>query len=257
MRICHKMILGQMVKMRAAGMARIVGVLLLTTLAGCIKVDQTLTLEKDGSGTVDLKYTMSEESISQWQDITRNMFDSSSPDSSSQIMPFDFSDEEIRNDFKEFERDGVALQSVKTESGNGWKSRRMVIGFKDLAGLSKAGFLADRNISLVKNPGGDYVFTQSAGREGNLPPELASLGTSPDSLFAGMMEGFKAVIRVKTPGRILETNAPEKSERQAGWTYDLERDPEALEKVQMASLRIVFEGKGLDIPVFRSAPAKR
>jgi hypothetical protein len=61
---------------------------------------------------------------------------------------------------------------------------------------------------------------------------------------------------VKTPGRILETNAQEKSERQAGWTFDLERDPEALQKVQEASLRIVFEGKGLDIPAFRSAPAK-
>ena len=70
------------------------------------------------------------------------------------------------------------------------------------------------------------------------------------------MHGFKAAIRVKTPGRILETNAPEKSERQAGWIFDLELDPEALRKVQEASLRIVFEGKGLEIPAFRSAPAK-
>jgi hypothetical protein len=38
--------------------------------------------------------------------------------------------------------------------------------------------------------------------------------------------------------------------------FDLDRDPEALRKVQEASLRIVFEGKGLDIPTFRSAPAK-
>jgi hypothetical protein len=251
------MIFGQMAKMRAAGIARIAGAFLFSTLAGCIHVDQTLILEKNGSGIVDLTYAMSEESISQWQDVARNMLDSSNPGSSSSVMPFDFSDQDIRDDFKEFERDGVVLQSVKSETRDGWKYRRMVINFRNLAGLAKAGFLADRNISLVKDARGNYVFTQQAGPEGNLPPELAAFsGTLADSLFSGMMQGFKAVMRIKTPGRILETNAPEKSERQARWLFDLERDPEALQKVQEASLRIVFEGKGLDIPTFRSAPAK-
>jgi hypothetical protein len=251
------MICGQMAKIHAAGIACIVGAFLVSTLAGCIHVDQTLILEKDGSGTIDLAYSMSEESISQWRDVTRNMLDSSNPGSSSPIMPFDFSDQDIRDDFKEYEKDGVVLQSVQSETRNGWKYRRLVIGFRTLAGIAKTGFLANRNISLTKDARGNYVFTQQAGGAGNMPPELADLaGTSADSLFSGMMQGFKAVIRVKTPSRILETNAPEKSERQAGWIFDLERDTEALQKAQNASLRIVFEGKGLDIPAFRSAPAK-
>jgi hypothetical protein len=94
---------------------------------------------------------MSEENISQWQGVGRNMLDSTSPGSSSPMMPFDFSDEDVWNDFKEFERDGVVLQSVKTENRDHWKFRRMVILFKSLDGLAKTGFLADRNISLVKN----------------------------------------------------------------------------------------------------------
>ena len=246
------MIYGLKAKMRAAGIARIAGAFLCSTLAGCIKVDQTLVLEKDGSGTIDLTYGMSEENISQWQGVARNMLDSASSGSSSPIMPFDFSDEDVWNDFKEFERDGVALQSVKTENRDRWKFRRMVIRFKSLDGLAKAGFLADRNISLVKNSRGNYVFTLQAGREGNPPPELADFtGTSADSLFSDMMQGFKAVIRVKTPGRILETNAPEKKNRTAAWTYDLGKDPDALQKAQNASLRIVFDGKGLSIPTFR------
>lgn len=252
------MIFRQMAKMRAAEIACLIGVFLVSALAGCVNVDQTLTLEKDGSGTVDLTYSMSEESISEWQDVARNMLDASGSGSSAPVMPFDFSDEDIRNDFKEFERDGVTLRSLRTEARNGWRSRRLLIGFKSLSGLAKAGFLGDRNISLARNPQGNYVFTQQVGREGNLPPELAAFTEeSADSLFSGMMQGFKAVIRVRTPGRILETNAPEKSDRQAGWTFDLERDPEALQKVQEASLRIVFEGKGLDIPTFRSGSAKR
>jgi hypothetical protein len=250
------MICGQRANIHAAGIACLAGGFLLSTLAGCIHVDQTLTLEKNGSGMVDLTYAMSEESIAQWQDVARNMFDSPNHGNSSSIMPFDFSDQDIRDDFKEYEPD-VVLQSVKSETRDGWKYRRMVISFRSLAGLSKAGFLADRNISLVKDARGNYVFTQQAGPEGNLPPELAALdGTLADSLFSGMMQGFRAAIRVKTPGRILETNAPEKSERTARWLFDSERDPDALQKVQQASLRIVFEGKGLDISTFRNAPAK-
>jgi hypothetical protein len=246
------MICGQKAKMGAARIACISGAFLISTLAGCIQVDQTLVLEKDGSGTIHLTYSMSEESISQWRGVARNMLDSASSNSSSPVMPFDFSDEDVRNDFKEYERDGVALQSVKTETRDGWKIRRMVIRFQSLSGLARAGFLADRNISLVKDPRGNYVFTQQAGREDHLPPELAALtGISANSLFSDMMKGFKAVIRVIPPGRILETNASETKNQTAAWTYDLDRDPDALQKAQNASLRIVFDGKGLNIPTFR------
>jgi hypothetical protein len=70
-----------------------------------------------------------------------------------------------------------------------------------------------------------------------------------------VMKGFRAVIRVKTPGKILQTNAPEKDERSATWTYDVEKDPQALKKVQQASMQIVFAGEGLKIPEFKSVGA--
>ena len=73
--------------------------------------------------------------------------------------------------------------------------------------------------------------------------------------MAQLMEGFRAVIRVRTPGRILETNAPEKTDNSATWTFDLEKDPQALQKIQRLAPRIVFEGKGLKIPDFRSVAA--
>lgn len=250
------MISGKMAKMRAAGIARILGALFLSSLAGCINVDQTLSLEKDGSGTIDLTYSMSEASISEWQDVAQHMFGSSEPGEESSVMPFDFTDQDIRDDFKEYEKDGVVLRSVQSETRNGWRSRRMLIGFKSLAGVAKTGFLANRDISLVKDANGNYVFTQKPGGAGNLPPELTPFAElKADSLFGDMMQGFKAVVRVRTPGPILETNAPQKKDREAAWTYDLDRDPQALQKVQEASLRIVFEGKGLDIPAFRSGRA--
>lgn len=248
------MICGQMVKKRAAGIAFVVGAFFLLASAGCIKVDQTLTLEKDGSGTIDLTYSMSEQNLARWQDMANGMFGS---DAGGTAMPFDFTDQDIRDDFKEFEKDGVVLQSIRSETRNGWKTRRLLIGFKSLAGVAKTGFLANRDISLVKDASGNYVFTQKAGGAGNLPPEIAAMTEPPaDMLFLDMMQGFKAALRVKTPGLILETNAPQKSDREAAWTFDIDRDPDALRKIQKTSLRIVFDGKGLDIPAFHSAPAR-
>jgi len=220
-------------------------------LSGCVKVDQTLTLNPDGSGTIHLSYARSEEGDDTVQGMMRSMMEQAGPEMET---PLDFTDEELRRDFKEYEPYGVTLESLKSEERDGWKYRHMVIRFRDLKGLSQTGFLSDRNLSLARNAQGNYVFTQTAA-QGNLPEELASDDPQTEYMMAQLMEGFRAVIRVRTPGRILETNAPEKTDNSATWTFDLEKDPQALQKIQRLAPRIVFEGKGLKIPDFRSAAA--
>ena len=216
---------------------------------GCVKVDQTLTLNPDGTGTINLSYARSEESASTMQGFARAMMDQSGPDMQT---PLDFTDEELRQDFKEYEPYGVFLDSLKSEERDGWKYRHMVIRFRDLKGLAQTGFLSDRNISIARNAQGNYVFTQAASANGNIPEELSGDDPQTAYMLAQLMEGFRAVIRVRTPGRILETNAPEKTDNSATWTFDLDKDPQALEKVQKLSMKIVFDGKGLKIPDFRT-----
>lgn len=216
---------------------------------GCVKVDQTLTLNPDGSGTIHLSYARSEESSSTMQDVARAMMEEAGPEMET---PLDFTDEELRQDFKEYEPYGVFLDSLKSEQRDGWKYRHMVIRFRDLKGLSQTGFLSDRNISLVRNAQGNYVFTQTANANGGIPEEFSGGDPQSEYMLAELMQGFRAVIRVRTPGRILETNAPEKTDNSATWTFDLEKDPQALQKVQKTAPRIVFEGKGLKIPDFRT-----
>ena len=220
-------------------------------LSGCVKVDQTLTLNPDGSGTIHLSYARSEEGDDTVQGMMRSMMEQAGPEMET---PLDFTDEELRRDFKEYEPYGVTLESLKSEERDGWQYRHMVIRFRDLKGLSQTGFLSDRNITLARNPQGNYIFTQTAAH-GNLPEELASDDPQTEYMMAQLMEGFRAVIRVRTPGRILETNAPEKTDNSATWTFDLEKDPQALQKIQRLAPRIVFEGKGLKIPDFRSVAA--
>lgn len=240
---------------RGTPLLRLAALALAATLTGCVKVEQTLTLNDDGSGVIDITYGMSEEAVTGMAETAKSMMEETNS-SDSATMPFDFSDEDIRQDFKDYEASGVVLESVSSEVREGWKYRHLVIRFRDLGGLAQTGFIADRDFSLSKDAGGNYVLVQSTAGNGNVSDQLSALGGAEmEEVMNTVMQGFRAVLRVKTPGKILETNAPEKSDRSATWTFDLEKDPDALEKVQQASMRIVFEGKGLKIPEFKSASA--
>jgi hypothetical protein len=215
------------------------------SLTGCISVEQTISLNADGSGVIELTYGMSQENIARIQDMTAS--ESNGP----AATPLTFSEEEIRKDFEAYKPFGVALKSVKTEERGAWKYRTLDISFANLAGLAKTEFVSDRYMSLAKDAQGNYVFTQSAtADEGKVEAGGAASQTEP--ALTNLMKGFKAVMRVKAPGKILDTNAPEKTEDTATWTYDLDKDPQALDKVQRASMRLVFAGQGLTIPEFRA-----
>lgn len=223
-------------------------VCLLLALAACVQVEQTLSLNPDGSGTIDITYGMPEEGAAQMASFLGSGLSSGEDglDGAAVASPFDFNDEDVRKDFREYEADGVVLESVKTETREGWRYRRMVIRFRDLAGLARTGFLSEHNVSLTRDAAGRYVFVQSAGSNGaaeDLPRA--------DPALNAWLKGFRAVLRLRTPSRILETNAPEHNDRQATWTFDVDHDPEALQKAQRTSMRAVFEGQGVSIPDFK------
>ena len=229
----------------------IMGVLILALFSGCIQVEQTLTLNPDGSGVVDLSYALSEDQAASLHALATELYEQDGEDHSS---VFDASDEEIRKEFKEYEVHGVVLQSVQTGQAGGRKQRRLVISFQSLEGLARSGFLSDRQVSLVRNAQGDYVFTQ-AGTAGNSDELLMANEMAEDPMAAEMMQGFRVTLRIRTPSRILNTNAPEKTDRVATWRFDLDRDPKAVERVANLKTQVSFEGKGLNIREVRSVRA--
>ncbi len=227
--------------------------LLLFAVAGCVHVDQTLTLSRDGSGAIDLFYAQPEKSSTQVQALARRILEQAGADESMTTLPLEVTDDQIRQEFKALAPYGVTLHSVKTESRDGWMVRNMNIRFRDLKGLSAAGLLADRDVALARDAKGDYVFTQSAGRNSTTAEALALLEElQATPLMKALMQGFRARIRVITPTSILETNAPEKEDRAAAWTLDYDQDPDMIGKAHRLAMRIVFAGQGLKIPDFRS-----
>lgn len=223
-------------------------------LSACVKVDQTLTLKPDGSGLFHVRYGMTQKDIAQMKTISEQamQLEGLTNDASSG-SPFDFNEADIRKDFAAYEKSGVTLKDVKISDEQDWKFVDLDIEFKTLAGLSETEFIADRTISLTKMPDGNYEFRQSAPVQGMKPAEMAGLDeASIKSLMAEMMKGFQAKMTVIVPGAIAETSADSHDERSATWSYDLDKDPDALERAQKMDLRVVFSGKDLELKEFKS-----
>ena len=129
----------------------------------------------------------------------------------------------------------------------------MKIDFTSLAALGRTEFLAEQNVMLVRDEEGNYLFQQSAPSGSKGSQELMGMGDGQmDPFLKEMMSGFKISTTIKTPARILHTNADEHTDDTATWVFDFEKDPRAIEMVRDATMRVVFEGSDLDISEFRS-----
>jgi len=236
---------------------RVAGALALALLTGCIHVEQILTLKPDGSGELHVTYGMSKDDIAQMQEMSKGaMAEEGVSNDVAAASPFDFNEADIREDFKAYEEHGVTLNSVRTEESNNWKFVYLDIGFKSLAGLSRTDFVSDRTISLAKTAEGRYVFRQAASGAQDKAAREGVDQESIDTMMAGMMKGFHATMTVRTPGKILKTNAGQSDEQSATWDFDLEKDPQALQRAQKLDMQVEFDGTGIEIPEFNPSPDK-
>ncbi|WP_328987642.1 hypothetical protein [Thiorhodovibrio winogradskyi] len=238
----------------------LVALAVVLVLGGCVKVEQTLTLKKDGSGTLDMRYGMSEQTIAQMEAMEK-MAESMGQEASEDVggeTPFDFDEAEIREQFESDAPEGVELVSLQSESLDGWRYMNLKLAFDDLSALKNTEFFSDGAMSLTKNADGNYVLVQSTGAEDAMPP------TSPDGSdaataammqqMAAMFAGMRIATTVIAPSEIIESNATDMDGRKASWVFDVDEDPTVLSKLQQMNLRMVFKGKGVEIAEFGSAP---
>lgn len=223
-------------------------------IVGCVQVEQTLTLNADGSGSLAVSYGMSKEDVAQMEAMSREAFEAEGMTNDPEAYAmFDFDEDDIRADFKAYEQHGVTLQSVKTAESNGWKYVHLNVKFKSLEGLSRTEFISDRTISLVRDEEGHYLFRQAAAQT---PAEEEAAGKEQDDVAAAMadlMKGFRAVMIVRAPSKILSSNAGASDETSATWEFDLAKDPNALERAQKLDMQVRFDGTGLSLPEFKPA----
>lgn len=218
-------------------------------LGGCLKMDQTLTINQDGSASVEMSYGMSEAMVNQMEAMKKmsaQMGEEAEEDDS-----FDFDEESIRKRFAGLKEEGITLDSVSTEVKDGWKYINMKYSTKNLAALAKTDLAENSKMSLTRNADGNYVLLQK-NSDYNMGDD--SEETSPEmkemmmQQMLPMLKGMKVAFRVKVPGEVIESNATEVDGNEVAWVYDVDKDPSfVLKSDKMEDMKVVFSGKGLSL----------
>ncbi|WP_462319778.1 hypothetical protein [Halochromatium sp.] len=222
------------------------------TATGCIKVDQTLTLNQDGSGTLDIRYGMSEQAIAQLEAMEKMgqamQENGGEPIDMEADTPFDldFDEAQVRQEFEAKKLEGVEMVSATSETVAGWRYMDLELSFEDLEALKQTDFFDDSELSLSKDAEGNYVLVQRS-TEGDAGGDMDDMDPQMLKQMATMFAGMRIANRFVVPTEIIETNATEVDGQTAAWVYDIENDPAILTQLQDFNMRVVFSSKGASI----------
>ena len=239
------------------------GALLLFT--GCIKFDHVLTLRPDGSGAMEFKYTIPENSLSQFKTMMK-LKDNLTIDKDETFVPFEETDlhriflnsseEQAKKELRTYEEYGITAETVKIQSVHGQRQAHFVIMFDNLAKIARTEIFGEYGFNVTRDKNGDFVLSR--------PPEriLAGRAQSSSSVLSEkdlkglspFLSGFHAGIRIVTPSRIITSSAQRKaSDNVAVWNFDFDTNPNALTALENQKFEVVFDGtdRGIKIPQVR------
>lgn len=209
-------------------------------VSGCVQVEQTLSLQGDGSGTLTVQYSVPHDTVAKMEAQLRAQAGSGDEPIEN---PFSFDTEKIRADFKEYEPLGITLNDARSWEEGGNKRIRLEIHFATLAGVMKTEFFSDRNVQLKRLPDGDYEFRQKGSPEERSDPEM-------QELMRAAMAGFRGTLTLETPGDVVDSNADQRALRRVVWLFDVDADSNALVRAQEMDLWVRFSSTGLTLPEY-------
>jgi hypothetical protein len=194
-----------------------------TLFTGCLQVETTVKLNKDGSGTIEEKVMMSKMVVQMM-----NQFMNSMPDSSGKKQEFKlFKEDDLRTKASEY-GEGVSYVSGKEVSGkDGWEGYKAVYSFKD---INKLRMDTNPNKKVELDEGGSGVendYFSFRFKPGNvaeliidrpdvpMSEEPATNESNEDSTenqpmndyIVKMMDGMRIKICLQPQGKIVSTNA--------------------------------------------------
>jgi len=229
-------------------------------VSGCIQVEQTLILREDASGSLAVKLVVPDETSDQIKamnalagEMARAAGEAVKPEGEDDFTQLVFSPEEkmIRDKVASYSDLGLVLEKLSVESRHGERKVALKLRFNDIVKLAQADFFSGYGFSLLRTGDGNYsLFTRPATDE-PLNPDWSTSDTETQKLLAPFLRGFKFRLEVRTPGRILKTNAGQRTATTAAWTYEFDTDADAVARLQRERMQIVFDGGGLKLPDVR------
>jgi len=191
--------------------------------AGCMRLDQDIVLNVDGS--FDLKMTFAYDEKS-WAESAKALGAAiSEEDGMGREVPprLDplIKEAETRAKLDAAKRAGVEVRSFKVaKAADGWLSETLEAHCKDLAALNAAMRAMDKEeeFALTRNADGTFTLV-SKGGESQLP-FAGELGKEDSAEELKKLKGFRMVSAVTVPGEITASNAHAREGRTARWAVD-------------------------------------
>jgi len=213
----------------------------IVALTGCIKMEQDITLNKDGSGNVKFVYGMSEQTIKQMEAM-KQMSQSEDGAEDEDDNPFEFNEDEVKKEFEAMKEQGITLNSVKTTKKDGWQYMNIDFDFKDVTKLDDTPVF--ENVTIIKNAEGNYVVSSKMDSD----DMGGDAGAEQMKAMLPMLSGMRIAIKINTPNAIISTTAPIKSKDSAEWVFDVDKDPDSFLNMSKTDMEVVFGGDGCTIP---------
>jgi len=228
--------------------------------SGCIQMEHDLRIADDGSATYRLNYAISEQAIHRFRAMFKLKDDlaiaagEAPPGKELEPLLAAFIDPdvaEIRKQLEAFADVGVNVKSIRQEVRAAWRHIELELEVADLAKLAGDPFFARHGFDLYRNDAGQYVWSRS--------PHSSDVGSIPAAPtdreleeITPIMAGFKTVVHVTPPGRIVSTTAFRTTLQTAAWEFDFNRQPTALQTLLRQHFYIVFEAPRASLPELRT-----
>jgi len=232
-------------------------------MSGCVKMEEEFTIKPDGSGTVSLKYSIAEQSISQihaMRVLTVELAAAQAPSTNKpEVVPdgfdrylFDPVDNDLRALLRSYASYGVTAEKVEVRTHDARREVEIKADFKDLAQLSKTGLFKQYGFKLSRLQNGQYQLFRAAVTN---DPEALAVFSDPESLrqVTPLLSGFNVSLNVRVPGKIIKSSAPERgvTPYSATWVFDFDREPKAFVDLQRQEFNVIFEAGNVRLPEIR------
>ena len=228
--------------------------------SGCLKMEHDLRFKEDGTASYRLKYSISEQAISQLRAMEKLKLDlakaNGEPPPTEELDPLlqlflDPEEGAIEAAIKQYEKDGgFKLNNIKVESRSAWRRVDLSIEITDLKAIAQTDFFKAHGFDLTRDKDDHYVFSRDPHI--NRPSEVPKAPSDEDiKQLIPLVSGFNTTLKVTTPGRILATTAFRTTLNTASWVFDFDSEPSAIQSVQRQPFRIVFDSKKTELPEMR------
>lgn len=233
---------------------------LLWSGAGCVKIDATVNIGRDGSGTLRAIYGMPSHIIRQAES-ARQLARSldlaagvTNPVPEELDIPYLHDETLLKAKFGAMAGDGLQLESLKTREQGGWKYVDLTLKFKSVQSLFSQSFFGDFGVGFK------HLDERSCKLTLTLPPGGHSRETTSVVLQESLnkvtpfFNGFRVVVRLGLPGDIRNSNSLTSDARRATWEWDFDKDVQALARLTGEKIIVIFDATDVRLKDFEKLP---